>query len=72
MKTKACQVEFRGYGTLTLPEGLQVSPMSPLKYSQKKLYFLDEFPESLFPKNSMILHDAIHYGVVLNQEQVQP
>lgn len=66
MKTKACEVEFRNYGKITIPAGLRCSPTS------HEQFFLDQFPEDLFPANSMIRHDATHYGVRLNADQVEP
>lgn len=71
--TKAVKVTFGGGAcpeyTVTLPEGLKVS-FTPAAGSRPDGYFLDEFPEKLFPKGSTILHDAEHYGVWLTPEQV--
>lgn len=63
MVTKACTVQFRGYGSITLPAGLRAK----FAYSAAHAdwYWLDEFPPDLFPRNSLILHDAVHYGVLL-------
>lgn len=57
---------FRKYGVITLPEGLRVAPIP----GQVGKYWLDEFPADLFPANSMIRHDAVHYGVWLTEEEV--
>ena len=55
--------EFRNYGKIKIHAGLRVSPIKEGAYAGR--FFLDEFPTETFPKNSMILHDAIHYGVVI-------
>ena len=67
--TKAVSVKFRGYGTVDLPAGLRCSKIST--GGTAGLYWLDEFPPELFPRNSMILHDAVHYGLTLNLDQVE-
>ena len=71
--TKAVKVTFGGGAcpeyTVELPEGLKVSS-APAGGSAKAGFWVDEFPEDIFPKGSMILHDAEHYGIRLTPEQV--
>lgn len=66
--TKQCKVNFREYGEIEIPEGLRVTEIK--EGSTKGSYFLDQFPANLFPPNSIIKHDAVHYGVVLSKDQV--
>jgi len=70
MKTKAVTVQFRGHA-LTLPEGLQVEPVAPYPTQNRPQYWLKEFPEALFPQGSIERHDAIHYGVWLEESEVE-
>lgn len=65
-------IPFREHGIVNLPAGLRVSPVpEPRGSFPEGTHFLDEFPEDVFPKNSMILHDAIHYGVVIQPQDVK-
>lgn len=62
--TRRVTVQFRpnnplGPYVLNLPAGLRVMPIPHIDCGG---YWLDEFPESMFPRGSMILHDAEHYG----------
>lgn len=70
--TKACQVPFRvqnmDYGVLDIPAGLRVKLIA--EGGTKGKFFLDQFPASIFPSGSFIRHDAVHYGVVLDPDQV--
>lgn len=34
-------------------------------------FWLDEFPADLFPPNSFVRHDAVHYGIVVEPEEVE-
>ena len=60
-------LKWRTY-TTEIPSGLRVVEI--LGGSYQGSFFLDEFPEELFPSGSIIRHDAEHYGVVLNRDQV--
>lgn len=57
-----------------LPAGLRVRK---IEGDGTKQYFLSEFPINSkppftsFPIDSFIRHDAIHYGIRLNENQVQ-
>lgn len=83
--TKDCTVTF-GPGhtplsvyTIRLPAGLRVKEITgePRRPRAPKQYFLDELPETAsppycaFPRYSVIRHDATHYGVRLEEDQVQ-
>jgi hypothetical protein len=68
VKTKAITVTWR-HGQITLPAGLRCTPIRGGSTSGK--FFLDQFPEDLFPRNSIERHDAVHYGVVLEPDQVE-
>ena len=54
--------------TLRIPAGLRVLPITEGATAGK--YWLDEFPEELFPLRSMVRHDAIHYGVTFEAHEV--
>jgi hypothetical protein len=71
MKTKRVTVKYGPtQHVVTLPSGLEcVQIKTPGRWDAPK-YWLDEFPENLFPPDSIEKHDAIHYGVVLMQDQV--
>lgn len=72
MKTKAITKRFGPscgtVHTVTLPAGLRVKPIK--EGGTKGKYFLDEFPSDIFPPKSIVLHDAVHYGVVLEPSEV--
>lgn len=34
-------------------------------------YFVDEFPLDIFPGNSIVRHDAWHYGIVIPSDNVE-
>lgn len=70
MKTKAIVVQFRNQ-TLNLPAGLRVKPVAPYPTQTRPQFWLDEFPEDIFPRNSIVRHDAEHYGVWLEQSEVE-
>lgn len=53
--------------TVNLPAGLKVRPIK----GRAGEYWIDEFPPKIFPKGSMILHDATHYGIVVKEEDVE-
>ena len=79
MKTRGGEVTFGPGHTplstyrLTLPAGLRVKRIEGLGAgSGLGKFWLDEFPVDLFPLGSIKLHDAVHYGVVLSPEEVQP
>ena len=59
---------YRNYGPLGIPAGLRCRPITEGGTAGK--FFLDEFPSALFAPNSFLLHDAIHYGVVLEPADV--
>ncbi len=73
--TKATQVHFTAasqttdYGMINIPAGLRVREIQTGR--TKGMYFLEEFPNDLFPRNSMIRHDAVHYGITLSADMVQ-
>ncbi len=71
MKTKSVTVKFKGQD-LALPAGLRVKPVAPYPTQTRPQFWLDEFPADIFPRGSMILHDAEHYGVWLEAGEVQP
>lgn len=55
---------WRGHGPLIVPQG---QPVSPTSHNQ---YFVESFG-NLFDKNSMQYHDATHYGIRVNAEDVE-
>lgn len=59
---------WRGKYTLVLPAGLRVKPISQGGYAGK--FFLDEFPPAIFAPGSFLLHDAVHYSIVLEPGDV--
>lgn len=76
MKTKHTTAKVTTGGRypqeVEIPPGLRVKIVPPYPMQKAPEYFLDEFPEALFPKGSIILHDAEHYGVRLTASQVKP
>ena len=52
-----------------LPKGLRCQII--LEGGTKGKFFLDEFPKDIFPPNSFERDDAIHYGVIINPEDVE-
>jgi hypothetical protein len=58
---------------IELPAGLRVKKITgePMADPENPQYFLDSFPFVLFPVNSFIRHDAVHYGIRLDESQVQ-
>jgi hypothetical protein len=54
---------------VTVRAGLRVVPIT--EGSTKGKFWLDEFPESDFPRRSTLRHDAEHYGVVLEASEVE-
>lgn len=70
MKTKQVTVIFRGT-ELSLPAGLRVKPVTPYPTQTRPQYWLDEFPADLFPTGSMIRHDAVHYGIWLEESDIE-
>jgi hypothetical protein len=70
MTTKKVKVTFKKV-TYDLPAGLRVKPITPYPTQTRPLYWLDQLPEELFPLGSIQRHDAIHYGLVLEANQVQ-
>ena len=62
---------------IDLPAGLRVKPIK----GEAGNYFLDEFPSNYpgpdaqkytsFCRDSFLLHDASHYGIRLNENQVE-
>lgn len=67
-KTKAVTTQFKGQ-TLAIPAGLRAVRITSGATAGN--YFVDEFPTSLFPINSIIRHDAVHYGVMLTPSEVE-
>jgi hypothetical protein len=55
--------------TVTIPKGLRCTLIT--EGSTKGKFFLNEFPPSIFPFQSIIRHDAIHYGIVLELFEVE-
>jgi hypothetical protein len=49
----------------TLPIGLRVTPIPIMDSDFTGKYWLEEFPPGIFPPNSIYLHDAEHYGIVI-------
>jgi len=72
MKTKEHIKTYKhGYhleSKLFIPKGLAVKF---LKDPLGGRWVLDEFPIKLFPPNSLIRHDAIHYGITINPENLE-
>ena len=72
--SKACTVNFKAvcetsdHGMLDIPAGLVCCQIN--EGTAKGNFFLEEFPINLFPINSIVRHDAIHYGVMLTPDQV--
>lgn len=63
------EVTFEGLThTINLPAGLRVSLIA--EGSNAGNYFLDEFPDDIFPPNSILRHDAEHRGIELTRAQV--
>jgi hypothetical protein len=59
-------MRVRPFGTkVEVPDGLRVKPVGS---SRTGWYFLDEFPFDVFPRDSFERHDAIHYGLVIQEE----
>ena len=74
MRTKAVTKKFSAASSTThyevsLPAGLRIREIT--EGSTKGKFFLDEFPADLFPPNSMIRHDAEHYGIILEPNEVE-
>ena len=79
--TKEVELDWKGggrfYRKIRLPAGLRVKPIPFEPMRNEPMYWLDEFPTDLpkyytsFPINSFERHDATHYGIRLNEEQVQ-
>jgi hypothetical protein len=69
MKTAKKQKKRFGPGLsqATIPAGLRVAPTG-----RKGEFWLDEFPPDIFPRGSIALHDAIHYGVTYHADEVTP
>lgn len=57
------------YADFTLPAGLRCRPINEGSTAGK--YFLHEFPRAIFPPNSFILHDATHYGITIEPEDIE-
>jgi len=58
--------------TLDIPAGLRCREITGEPCSTGgKQYFLDEFPVRIFPRDSFVYHDARHYGIRLNESQVE-
>jgi hypothetical protein len=69
MKTKGGKVIFKVSKMiydLKLPAGLKVKPIP----GYIDHYWLDEFPEDLFPIGSFVRHDAIHHGIWLHKSEI--
>jgi hypothetical protein len=56
---------------IDIPAGLRVSKVEPYGTIEKAYYVLNEFPNDIFPFNSFIRHDAVHYGIPLDESQVE-
>jgi hypothetical protein len=71
MKTKLETVKQYGPSKIesTIPAGLRVAPITRGRTTGK--YWLDEFPESIFPRNSIQRHDAEHYGITFEPNEVE-
>ncbi len=55
--------------SVTLPAGLRVRRIT--EGGTRGKFWIDEFPKDLFPPNSFELHDAVHYGIVIEPEDVE-
>lgn len=79
--TKEIKMMWRGGGKVAfeiqLPAGLRVRERENYPTKSRVEYWLDEIPTHLplpytsFPIDSFFRHDAIHYGIILTEEQVQ-
>lgn len=73
--TKACTVHFGPNATplsnytVTLPAGLRVEEIRD--GATRGNFWLDQFPLEIFPGDSLMRWDAIHYGVTLGRDQVE-
>ena len=70
--TKEVRTTFgvgRSHYEIYLPAGLRVRRIEGEPGVQQ--YFLDEFPVNLFPIDSFIRHDAIHYGIRLSESETE-
>jgi hypothetical protein len=63
---KAHYLHYKGY-PLHLRAGLRAVFLPAGSNSR---WVLDEFPEDLFPRGSILLHDAEHYGIEIQVEQI--
>lgn len=54
---------------LKLPKGLRCKKIDRGTIAGK--FWIDEFPSEIFPRNSILLHNAIHYGVVVEAANVE-
>jgi hypothetical protein len=66
-----------GISVVDLPAGLRVKQCSETGQTKAEMrtWFVEEFPEEVFPRDSLERHDAIHYGIRLNRgdlEEVTP
>lgn len=68
--TKLTEVDLKGR-KLTIPAGLRAAPVAPYPTQTRPQFWLEEFPTDLFPPNSIERHDAVHYGVWLEQSDVE-
>lgn len=68
-----CPVDVRGYyggsalgyPDFQLPKGLKCTPSG-----MQGQFFLDQFPKEIFPLDSGLRHDAEHYGIFIDAENV--
>lgn len=70
---KNIETTFQAGQTLyavSVPAGLRVTEID--RGSTKGKFFLDQFPPHIFPTGSMMLHDAQHYGIVIEPQDVSP
>lgn len=60
---KEVKMNWREYGEITIPAGQRVSP------ADHGQYFVEDL-DKLFPSGSFYRHDAEHYGIRINAEDV--
>lgn len=65
---------FRVYGDVTIPAGTKCSPVTPYPTQTRPQFWIDDFgwiEKVTGFKDSMLKHDAVHYGIWLEADQVE-
>lgn len=62
-----------GPGLSVLPKGLPagLALIAHRAGTGERLFYIDEFPESVFPRESIERHDAVHYYLTIPRESTQ-